>query len=143
MEFGKFARQAPRLLLGALFVVSGVTGWIGLFVGHELISPPAAPAMESFVHGLMAFQPFWALLRTIELGGGLLLLSGRYAPIGALVVAPVATVVILLQLLLNAPAGLPVAIVLIVLQALCLWSYRGRYALLIDAPGAGTRRPAA
>lgn len=142
MEFGKIARQAPRVLLGAMFVISGLTGWIGLFTGHELINPPASPAMEGFVHGVMAFQPFWALMRTIELSGGILLLTRRWAPIGALLVAPVATVIILLQLFLNAPAGLPVAVILILLQALCLWSYRARYALLIDAGGAGGGRPA-
>ena len=65
-----------------------------------------------------------------EVIGGLLLLTGRYGPLGLTLVGPVVVNILAFHTFM-APSGLPVALVVSVLALFLLWSYREHFAGLV------------
>jgi hypothetical protein len=63
----------------------------------------------------------------LQVAGGLLLLIGRYVPLGLTLLGPV-IVNILLFHVFHEPTGLPMAIVVSVLALFLLWRYRTNFA---------------
>lgn len=102
-----------RILLGLIFFGAGAAG---------LIMPPAAPppetpeAMKTFFEGILATKYFFPLLKGTELACGALLLSGYFVPLALVVLAPIVLHIFLVHSLL-APAGLPLAIILAMLES--------------------------
>jgi putative oxidoreductase len=107
-------RKAPliaRLLLGFVFFASGLAGLLNL-------APPPADLpenMKTFMAGMMATTYFFPLLKTTEMVCGALLLSGFYVPLALVVLAPVLLNIFLTHLFM-APSGLPLPIVLGLLE---------------------------
>lgn len=107
-------RKAPliaRLVLGFIFFASGLAGLLNL-------APPPADLPESlktFMAGMMATTYFFPLLKGTETICGALLLSGYFVPLALVVLAPIVLNIFLTHLFL-APSGLPVAILVGVLE---------------------------
>lgn len=107
-------RKAPliaRLLLGFVFFSSGLMGLLNL-------APPPAnmpEALMTFTTGLMASKYFFPLLKTVETICGVFLLSGSFVPLALVVLAPVIFNIFLTHLFL-APSGLPLAILIGLLE---------------------------
>lgn len=101
-----------RLLLGLIFFASGL---MGLF---NLAPPPAdLPVdMKTFMAGLAATKYFFPLLKTTETICGIFLLSGFFVPLALVVLAPIILNIFLTHLFL-APSGLPLAIVIGLLES--------------------------
>ena len=100
----KYAILAARVLLGLMFLVFGLNGIL-----HFLPMPPMPPSDATtyltilMSHGFMTFN---AVLMVI---GGLLLLVGRYVPIGLVLLGPILVNILLFHFLLQhggAGAGL-------------------------------------
>lgn len=107
-----------RLVLGAIFLVMGLNGFF------NFMPMPAMPeAAGNFMGALVATGYMMPLLKTVEVVGGLLLLVGRYIPLGLALLAPVIVNITLFHLFL-APSGLVIAIVLLVAEIYLAWSYR-------------------
>jgi hypothetical protein len=119
----------PRVLLGLLFLVSAVDGFWWLATGAHLIHPPTSERGVAFETALQNAGFFWPLLKTVNLAGALSLLLNIVPAFGLALLAPVMTVIVLFQLVIN-PQGIPVAIILVVLGSLLVWAYRERYAAL-------------
>ena len=119
---------AARLALGALFAATGVGGFLGLL-------PLAAP----HAFQVMLIESGWMkVVKAIELGAGLLLLSNRFVPLGLALLAPGVVSITLYHLLLD-PAFLWIVPVIVALEGFLLWTYRGSFRGLLvrDAqPGA-------
>jgi hypothetical protein len=120
----------PRVLLGLLFLVSAVDGFWWLATGNHLIHPPTSPKGLEFEASLQNSGFFWPLLKTVNLAGALSLLFNIVPALGLALIAPVMTVIVLFHLAIN-PAGIPVALILIVTGGLLAWAYRDRYAALL------------
>jgi ABC-type sugar transport system permease subunit len=120
----------PRVLLGLLFLVSAIDGFWWLATGNHLIHPPTSPKGLEFEASLQASGFFWPLLKTVNLAGALSLLFNIVPALGLALIAPVMTVIVLFHLAIN-PAGIPVAIILVVSGGLLAWAYRDRYAALL------------
>src|SRR4029077_5091704 len=70
----------------------------------------------------------------LQVAGGLLLFTGRWAPLGLTLLGPVIVNVLCFHALM-APAGLPMAIVVSTLALFLLWHYRKNFAgILAGAP---------
>ena len=110
-----------RIVLGAIFLVFGLNKLLPLFA----VPPPEGTAAE-FMGGLAATGYFFPMLAAIEITAGLLLLLGRFVPLALTLLAPV-TVHILAFHLFLAPGGLPLAIVLVALNASLAWLYRDAF----------------
>jgi uncharacterized membrane protein YphA (DoxX/SURF4 family) len=65
-----------------------------------------------------------ALLQVV---GGLLLLIGRFIPLGLTLLVPVIVNIMLYHIFLD-PSGLPMAILISILALFLLWVYRDRFA---------------
>lgn len=100
-----------RILLGLVFFASGLAGLLNL-------APPPADLPESlktFMAGMMATKYFFPLLKGAEAVCGLMLLSGQFVPLALVVLAPIVLNIFLTHLFL-APSGLPVAVLIGVLE---------------------------
>lgn len=100
-----------RILLGLIFFIFGIGG---LF---KLMPPPAnmPESMATFMGGLMATGYFFPFLKVTEIICGALLLMGVYVPLALVVLAPVVLNIFLVHLFMM-PGGLPMAILIAVLE---------------------------
>jgi uncharacterized membrane protein YphA (DoxX/SURF4 family) len=113
---------AARLLLGLLFLASGIAG---LVMPLPPLPPGTPPAMVALFTGLTGSY-LLTLVKLTEAAVGALLLANRFVPLALLALAPI-TVNILLVHLLLAPSGLPIALAVLALHLFLAWSYRGAY----------------
>jgi uncharacterized membrane protein YphA (DoxX/SURF4 family) len=115
-----------RVLLGLMFFASGMIGILNL-VKAEL--PPGDAGLFVSIltnHGMMKFV---SLLMVVA---GLLLLVGRFVPLGLVILGPILVNILLYHLLLE-PKGIAVGIVATVLEVFLIWAYRLSFRGLFDA----------
>lgn len=80
----KFLSSAPRYLLGLVYFVFGLNGFL------QFIPVPPLPEGAANLMGAFASTGyFFPLLKGTEVIGGLLLLSGRFVPLALVVLAPI------------------------------------------------------
>jgi len=113
---------AARLLLGLLFLASGIAG---LVMPVPPLPPDTPPGMVALFTGLTGSY-LLTLVKLTEAAVGALLLTNRFVPLALLALAPVTVNIVLVHLLL-APSGLPIALAVLALHLFLGWSYRGAY----------------
>ena len=112
-----------RTLVGLGFTITGLDGFLH-FIPME--PPPPGPATE--FGGLLMNSGYIYVVKSLELVGGLLLLSGRLVPLGIIMLGPVIVNILLYEVfLLKAPGPGPVLAVLLVFL---IWGYRRYFAPL-------------
>lgn len=126
--------DAPRILLGLLFLVGAIEGFTFMLTGNHLIHPPTSPAGEAFELALQQTGFVWPLVKTVHLIGALCLLTNRAPAFGIAILLPAITVIALFHFVLN-PAGIPMAVIMVVLTAMLLFAYRDRYLPLFRSAG--------
>jgi putative oxidoreductase len=126
----KIATIITRSLLGMVFLTFGANKFLNF-----MPAPPVTGAAAQFM-GAMFATHYIFVAATCEVIGGLLLLTGRYAPLGLTLVGPVVVNILAFHTFM-APSGLPVAFVVSALALFLLWSYRGNFSGLIK-PVSGT-----
>ena len=107
----KVAALIARLLLGLIFVVFGLNGFL-----HFIPMPPPTGTAGQFF-GAIFVSHYWVVIFALQLIGGALLLVNRYVPLALVLLGPV-IVNIFFFLALMAPAGLPMAILVVILWAI-------------------------
>lgn len=119
----KWAVLAARVLVGLMFTVFGAN----FFLKFATIPPPPAdsPAM-AYLGGIMVPSGYLAAVKVLEVVGGVLLLSGRLAPLGITILTPIALNVLFYELfLLKAPGP---GYLLLPLCAFLVYGYRAHFA---------------
>jgi uncharacterized membrane protein YphA (DoxX/SURF4 family) len=116
---------AARILLGLVFFVFGLNGFLH-FIPQP---PPPAPAM-AFFGALFATGYMLPLVMGTQLLVGVLLLSNRFVPLALALIAPIIVNIVAFHAAL-APSGLPLALVVLALELLLAWSYRGSFRLML------------
>ena len=117
----KIVSLISRYLLGLVFAVFGLNGFL-----HFLpMSPMPGPA-GAFM-GALAATPYISVIMACQLIGGLLLLTGQFVPLGLAILAPIVFNILLFHLFL-APAGLPLALLVVILWLLTYLNYRDNFA---------------
>jgi uncharacterized membrane protein YphA (DoxX/SURF4 family) len=111
-----------RVLLGLVFFVFGLNGFLQ-FIPME---PPQGAAGQ-FMGGLFATGYFFPLLKGTEVTVGVLLLSGRLVPLALILLAPITVNIAAFHLFLE-PGGLPMAVLIGLIQLYLAWSYRDAFA---------------
>lgn len=122
----KRAITVARITLGLLFTVFGVDG---LF--HFFPTPPMPEAARAVIAVLVSYRLF-PLVKALEVASGLLLLSGRFVPLALTLLGPIIVNIVWFDLNLD-PASLPVAVVLVALESFLVWTWKGRFAPLLEA----------
>jgi uncharacterized membrane protein YphA (DoxX/SURF4 family) len=119
---------AARISLGFLFLVSGLDGFF------HFLPVPASPMPEgamAFAGGLLKSGYMFPLIKGTELLCGALLLWGRLVALALVLLAPVLVNIVAFHAFL-APSGLPLAVVLLVLELTLAWSRRQVYLPLLS-----------
>jgi uncharacterized membrane protein YphA (DoxX/SURF4 family) len=129
---GSVTRRLPgvgRVLLGALFFVTGLNGFLNFL-------PQSAEGMSA---GALAFS--MALAQTgymlpltvgVELVAGALLLANRFVPLALALLAPVVVNIFAFHVFL-APEGLSIAIVVAAVEVWLAWTHRAAFRPMLRA----------
>lgn len=116
-----------RLFLGLVFVVFGLNGFL------HFVEPPAMDeAAVSLLSALVAAGYFMPVVKITELVSGLMIMSGKFAPLGLTLLAPVSVHIALLHLFLNR-GGLGTSLVILGLHLFLAWAYRDSFRGVLEA----------
>jgi uncharacterized membrane protein YphA (DoxX/SURF4 family) len=100
----KIASTISRILLGLLFTVFGLNGFL------HFIPMQSPTGVAGQYMGALFVSHYLAVVFLLELVGGLLLLANRFVPLGLLLLGPVLVNILLFHSTM-APEGLPMALV--------------------------------
>src|SRR5438046_7646197 len=114
----KIATIIARILLGLIFVVFGSNIFL-----HFIPMPPPPPTLAGDFTKALFLSHYLHVVAVFQIVGGLLLLVGRFVPLGLVLLAPVIVNIDLVHLLLE-PSGLPMATVISILLIFLIWRYR-------------------
>ena len=122
----KIATIIARVLLGLAFVVFGLN-----FFLNFIPAPPPPPGLAGDYLKVFAASGYTHVVGAMQLLSGLLLLIGRFVPLGLTILAAILFNIWTFHLLM-APAGLGPAVVATLLWAFLVWSYRERFVGLLQ-----------
>jgi len=114
----KIAALISRILLGLIFVVFGLNGFL-----HFLDMGPMPTGVAGQFLGALAQSHYLFVVAGLQVVGGALLMVNRYVPLALVILGPV-IVNILLYHVLMAPAGILLAIVATILWVIVFISHR-------------------
>ena len=117
----KIATIIARILLGLIFAVFGSNAFL-----HFIPMPPMSGFAGQFI-GSMYNTGYLQVIAVLEVIGGLLLLVGRYVPLGLTLLGPIIVNVALFHTIMDR-SGIVTAVVVSLLFAFLLWSYRRAFA---------------
>ena len=123
----KIATMIIRSLLGLLFAVMGSNEFLHFF------PLPTMPGEGGAFLDVLFVTHYLYAIAALEVIGGLLLLTGRYGPLGLTLLGPIIVNILAFHIFMN-PSGLPIAIVVSALALFLLWSYREHFAGLVKRP---------
>jgi uncharacterized membrane protein YphA (DoxX/SURF4 family) len=107
-----------RLLLGLVFVVFGLNG----FLNFLSMGPMPTGLAGQFIGALFLSHYFW-VVAALQITGGLLLLVNRYVPLALVLLGPVIVNILCYHAFLN-HAGAPLAIVVTLLWFVVFYGHR-------------------
>ena len=120
-----------RVVLGALFLLFGLNGFLGF-----LPPPQVGEAAGAFLGGLAGAGYFFPLLAGVKVLAGLALLSNRFVPLALVAVAPVVVQALAFHLFLN-PEGIVPALVALAGGLVLARAHRASFAPLLRARPVG------
>jgi uncharacterized membrane protein YphA (DoxX/SURF4 family) len=113
-----YAPHAARIVLGLLFFVFGLNGFLGF-----IPQPEHAGSAGAFLGALAATGYMFPLIKGTELIAGLLLLSNRFVPLALVLLAPVLVNIALFHAVLE-PAGMAIVVLSLALELYLAYAYR-------------------
>jgi len=117
----KIATVIARILLGLLFLVMGLNG----FLHFIPMSPPPGLAGQYFT--VLFVSHYMVLVFLLQVIGGALLLANRFVPLALILLGPILVNILLFHSLM-APAGLPLALLATVLWGIVFYGVRRAFA---------------
>ncbi len=117
----KYAIIIVRVLVGLLFVVFGSNAFL-----HFIPMPPPPLGDAGAFIGALMNTGYLYVVATLQVLGGLLLLSGRLAPLGLTLLGPVIFNILCFHIFFDR-TGLGMAIVISILALFLLWAYRNKF----------------
>lgn len=114
----KILTLIARLLLGLIFVVFGLNG----FLSFLSMGPMPSGLAGQFIGALFLSHYFW-VIAALQIAGGALLLVNRFVPLGLVLLGPVIVNIILYHVILN-PAGIVLALVVTILWLIVFYAHR-------------------
>jgi len=109
-----------RSLLGLIFAVFGSNAFL-----HFIPMPPLSGPGGAFI-GAMYETGYLYVVASCQVVGGLILLSGRFTPLGLTLLGPVLVNILCFHIFMN-HAGLPLALVVAALALFLLWQNRSAF----------------
>lgn len=131
----RFAPATARCLLGGMFFVFGLNGFL------NFIPPPTEPmpaGAVSFSVALMNSGYMFQFIKGTEVLAGLLLLCNRFVPLALVILAPIVLNILAFHLWLL-PSGTGLSFAILALQLYLAWAHRRAIAPLLTARSAPVR----
>lgn len=120
----RYVILGARIIEGVIFLFFGLNGVLHFF------NPPLPNGDALTWFGIMAAHHWLNFIAVVQLVGGLLLLVGRFVPLGLTLLAPVIVNILLYHALLW-PRGYAMAIVVLVCELFLLAVYWRSFAPLL------------
>jgi putative oxidoreductase len=114
----KIAALVARILLGLIFVVFGLNGFL-----YFLPMGPMPSGLAGQFIGALVQSHYQLVVAGLQVVGGALLLVNRYVPLALVILGPVIVNIFLFHAFM-APSGLPLAIVVIILWLIVFYRHR-------------------
>jgi putative oxidoreductase len=121
----KIASVIARLLLGIIFLVFGLNGFL-----HFIPMPPPSGTAGQFL-GALFVSHYLVPVFLLQLIPGLLLLVNRYVPLALTLLAPIIVNIVLFHCLM-APSGLPLASVVTILWIITFIGVRSAFSGILQ-----------
>jgi uncharacterized membrane protein YphA (DoxX/SURF4 family) len=118
----KVATAIARFLLGTVFFVFGLDGFLGLIPLPSLPTPAA-----QFIQAMQNTGYLFYLVKGTEVVAGALLLSGKFVPLALVLLSPVIVNIVLFHAFLNAPHEVIPPLVFLGVHLFLVWQYRRHY----------------
>jgi putative oxidoreductase len=115
-----------RILLGLIFFVFGLNFFL------HFIPSPLPPGDAGVLIGMMFKHGWFYFIGLLYVVGGLLLLIGRYVPIGLVLLGPIIVIILLFHITFDLKTigmGLFVA----ALEVFLIWAYRSHFRALFSS----------
>ena len=116
-----------RVVLGAAFL------FFGLNILLHFLNQPTPPGDAGQYLAILATHGFLPVVGVLQVIGGLLLLVGRYVPLGLTILAPIVVNILMFHMLLLGGAGIAPGLLVTVLEVFLIWAYRRSFRGLFDA----------
>jgi uncharacterized membrane protein YphA (DoxX/SURF4 family) len=120
----KIATIIARSLLGLIFAVFGSNVFL-----HFFKMPPMSGPSGDFITAMYS-TGYLYVVGACQVLGGLILFSGRFAPLGLTLLGPVIVNILCFHIFMN-HQGLPLALVVAALALFLLWRNRSAFASLL------------
>jgi putative oxidoreductase len=122
----KIAIAVSRTLLGIGFIVFGSN------ILHPFLPMPAPPAgsLTAQFMGVMYPTHWMALIGLFQLVGGILVIVGRTAPLGLVLLGPVLVNILAFHILIMGGQGIQPGLVFSVLEIFLVYAYRDHFKAL-------------
>jgi uncharacterized membrane protein YphA (DoxX/SURF4 family) len=117
----KYVVIIVRVLLGLMFAVFGSNAFL-----HFIPMPPMEDPAGAFIGALVSSGYIYVIALLQVVGGLLLLIGGRFVPLGLTLLGPVIVNIMLYHIFLDT-SGLPMACAISILALFLLWVYRFKF----------------
>jgi len=121
----KILTAIARVLLGLGFVVFGSNAFL-----HFLPMPPIPQTLAGDYTRVFFASGYVYVVGVLQVIGGLLLLLGRFVPLGLTILGAILVNILIFHTLM-APEGFPPALVFTVLELFLVWRYREAFLPLL------------
>ena len=117
----KYAIIIVRVMLGLMFAIFGSNAFL-----HFIPMPPMHGDAGAFIGALVNSGYIYVIALLQIVGGLLLLIGGRFVPLGLTLLGPVIVNIVLYHIFLDT-AGLPMAGCISLFALFLLWAYRYKF----------------
>lgn len=114
----RIAALISRILLGLIFFVSGLNGFL-----HFIPMGPMPAGLAGQYIGVLMQSHYVYVVSAFQLAGGALLLVGRYIPLALTLLGPVIVNILFYHLLMDLK-GIPLAIIVTILWGILFYRTR-------------------
>jgi uncharacterized membrane protein YphA (DoxX/SURF4 family) len=115
------------ILFGLMFINAG----LNKFLNYMPVPDDMPENLVKLMGAFMEIGWLLPLIGVVEITAGILVMINKFRALGAIMILPI-TVGILLTHIVNAPSGLPIALVLIAINLWIIYEYRGKYKHLVN-----------
>jgi uncharacterized membrane protein YphA (DoxX/SURF4 family) len=125
----KIAALIARILLGLVFFVFGLNGFLHFIPTGPLPSGPAGQFLGALMQSHYVF-----VVSALQVAGGALLLVNRYVPLALVLLGPVIVNIFFFHLFMDR-SGLPLAILVVILWGILAFRHRQSFSgIFVQAP---------
>ena len=117
----KIVTMIARILLGLVFVVFGLNGFLNF-----LNTGPAPTGLAGQFLGALILSHYYWVVAALQIAGGALLLVNRFVPLALVLIGPIIVNIICFHVFMN-PSGAPPAAVVKVLWLIVFYRNRQHF----------------